>query len=296
MSAPKTRAPAEHPLSGSEIGLPLVKSVGSIRSRSAQRIAWHGHDGVELIFLIEGATSYEFQGAGTLDLAGGQFLLVPSHARHRGRHDIRSPSVLCGILFQPDRRRAHETSPFTAVELVRLNDQLRAQPPSVRTMSRELRGIVARLAELVRIFRQQRSRGNTRSNVKPQLRAVICLAIMEAARLLAERERAGATQMVAAAQAFLRSRHGDTVQMNELAAHLGLGRARMFEIFKSETGLSPNDFLQRHRIEEAKTLLADSRRSITDIAMETGFGSSQYFSRVFRKYCGVTPGDFRRRK
>ncbi len=292
MPVQESRVPAEEPLSGSEIGLPLVKAVGSIRSRSAQRIAWHEHDGFELIFLLEGATSYEFQDADALDLCGGQFLFVPNHARHRGRHDIRSPSVLCGILFQPERRRAHENSPFAPPELARLCAQLRPQPPGVRTMNRELRGIIARLAELVLIFRQ----GRARSDVKPQLRAVICLAIMEAARLLGTRERAGATQMVAAAQAFLRSRHGDAVQMNELAAHLGLGRARMFEIFKSETGLSPNDFLQRHRIEQAKALLTDSRRSITDIAMETGFGSSQYFSRVFRKYCGLTPGDFRRRK
>jgi len=47
------------------------------------------------------------------------------------------------------------------------------------------------------------------------------------------------------------------------------------------------------RIAKAKELLWNSSKSITDIAMQTGFSSSQYFSRVFRKYAGMTPADYR---
>ena len=272
-------------LSGTDIGLPLVTAVGSIRSRSAQRIAWHSHGGFELIFLLEGATAYEFQGSGVLELSGGQFILVPANARHRGRQDVRMPSVLCGILLQPGRRNAEENSPFTASDLARMSRLFCKWPAAVRTMNRELRSLIMRLAEAVRAFRQRPSSPVS----KPQLRSMICLAIMEATQLLTSRERAGATELVAAARVFLREHHGDSICMNDLASHLGLSRARMFEIFKNETGLSPNDYLQRHRIEQAKALITESRKSITEIAMACGFGSSQYFSRVFRKYCGATP-------
>ena len=291
MAAVKKRTSSDQRLSGGDIGLPLVMDVGSIRSRSARRIAWHSHEGFELIFLLEGATAYEFQDSGLLDLSGGQFLLVPSRARHRGKQDIRMPSVLCGILFQPDRRRAHENSPFTATELARMSRRLQSWPASVRTMSRELRNLVMRLAETVRAFRQ----GHCPPDAKPRLRSMICLAILEAMQLLASRERVGATQLVAAARDFLRKHHGDSIGMNDLASHLGLSRARMFEVFKNETGLTPNDYLQRHRIEQAMDLIARSRKSITEIAMECGFGSSQYFSRVFRKYCGTTPRAHRKK-
>jgi AraC-like DNA-binding protein len=64
-------------------------------------------------------------------------------------------------------------------------------------------------------------------------------------------------------------------------------------VFKAATGLSPNDFLQRHRIEVAREQLANPRRTITNIAMSTGFNSSQYFSNVFQKYCGMTPSEYR---
>ena len=279
-------------LSGTGIGLPLVKAVGSIRSRSAQRIAWHSHEGFELIFLLEGATAYEFQGSGVLELSGGQFILVPANARHRGRQDVRMPSVLCGILFQPGRRNAEENSPFTASELARMSRLFCKWPAAVRTMNRELRSLIMRLAEAVRAFRQCPSSPVS----KPQLRSMICMAIIGATQLLTSRERAGATELVAAARVFLREPHGDSIRMNDLASHLGLSRARMFEVFKNETGLSPNDYLQRHRIEQAKALIAKSRKSITEIAMTCGFGSSQYFSRVFRKYCGATPRAHRQEK
>lgn len=284
------RASPDQRLSGRDIGLPLVMDVGSIRSRSARRIAWHAHTGFELIFLLEGATAYEFQDSGVLDLSGGQFLLVPARARHRGKHDIRMPSVLCGILFQPHHRHAHQNSPFTTADLARMSRMLGSREACVRTMNRELRNLVMRLAESVRAFRECRRP----AELKPRLRSMICLAMLEAMQLLDSRERVGATQLVAAAKDFLRKHHGDSVGMNALASHLGLSRARMFEIFKNETGLTPNDYLQRHRIEQAIGLIGDSRKSITEIAMTCGFGSSQYFSRVFRKYCGTTPREHRK--
>lgn len=274
---------------GSDFALPLVTAVGSIRSRSAQRIAWHAHEGFELIFLLEGGTAYQFQEHGLLSLSGGQFLLVPAGAMHRGKQDIRMPSVLCGIVFQPLRTAGVKNSTFTTGDLRRLSREFAASPPTVRSMSRDLRAHVARLADLVRIYKN----GDSGAELKSFLRATICLIIAEAARLLKTRQRADATAMAAAAETYLRTHHADPVQMPELARHLGLSRARMHEVFKTATGLAPNDFLQRHRIECACDMLVNPKHTITDIAMATGFSSSQYFSKVFLKYCGMTPSEYR---
>ena len=275
-------------ISGSEIALPLVNVVGSIRTRSAQRIAWHSHEGVELIFLIDGGTAYQFQEHGMVSLSAGQFLLVPAGALHRGKQDFRLPSTLCGFVFQPLRKAAVTNSIFTKADLQRLAKEMDAVP-LVRSMNRELRAMVTRLAALVKAYKT----GDTSAETKAVLRATICLITVEAARLLKTRQKGEATQVAAAAEAFLREHHADPVQMPDLAAHLGLSRARMHEVFKAATGLSPNDFLQRHRIELARDKLSHTNLSITDVAMVTGFSSSQYFSKVFHKYCGMTPSEYR---
>lgn len=80
-----------------------------------------------------------------------------------------------------------------------------------------------------------------------------------------------------------------------LATHTSTSRARLFANFKRETGMSPNDWLQRRRIEAATDLLRTTNRKLEDIAAACGFTSAPYFCHVFRKYTGTTPGKHRRR-
>lgn len=76
--------------------------------------------------------------------------------------------------------------------------------------------------------------------------------------------------------------------------HLGYSRARVFKLFRTGTGMTPNDYLLRCRIRKASELLTYPEMSITDIAYETGFSSSQNFSKVFKKYTGQAPSRHRR--
>jgi two-component system response regulator YesN len=81
--------------------------------------------------------------------------------------------------------------------------------------------------------------------------------------------------------------------MNEVAQKAGCSRAHLFLVFKRETGMSPNDWLQRHRVKAASQLLRTTDRKLEDIAATVGFSSAQYFCQVFRKYTGKTPGEHR---
>ena len=83
------------------------------------------------------------------------------------------------------------------------------------------------------------------------------------------------------------------MRIPDLVRHLGFSRARVFQLFKSELGLTPNDCLQRIRIEKATEMHKDPSRSITEVALATGFNSSQYFSTAFRRYTGGSPTDRR---
>jgi AraC-like DNA-binding protein len=52
--------------------------------------------------------------------------------------------------------------------------------------------------------------------------------------------------------------------------------------------------LQRYRVNQAKSLLKDSQKTIMEIALEVGFSDSGYFSRVFHRETGMSPEQFRR--
>jgi AraC-like DNA-binding protein/quercetin dioxygenase-like cupin family protein len=62
--------------------------------------------------------------------------------------------------------------------------------------------------------------------------------------------------------------------------------------FRQDVGLSPADYMLRHKIEIAKRRLSEPKASVTEIAHTLGFSSSQYFATVFRRLTSLTPSEF----
>jgi AraC-like DNA-binding protein len=82
--------------------------------------------------------------------------------------------------------------------------------------------------------------------------------------------------------------------VEEMAAIAGMGITLFTERVKTYTGFSPITYLINIRVSEAIKLLKKNTGSITDIALDIGFYSSQHFSTTFKKLTGYTPGEFRK--
>ncbi|MEI8039397.1 MAG: AraC family transcriptional regulator [Verrucomicrobiota bacterium] len=85
------------------------------------------------------------------------------------------------------------------------------------------------------------------------------------------------------------------LRIDAIAAEVGGGAASLRARFRLETGLSMHDFLLQHRIKEAKLRLETPATGVTQIAYDLGFSSSQYFATTFRRFVGMTPGEYRRK-
>jgi AraC-like DNA-binding protein len=72
-----------------------------------------------------------------------------------------------------------------------------------------------------------------------------------------------------------------------------LSTSHFHAAFLQQTGFTPSDFRQRHRIQRAKQLLQNTSLSISTIAFDLGFSTSQYFATVFRKITGISPREYR---
>ena len=79
----------------------------------------------------------------------------------------------------------------------------------------------------------------------------------------------------------------------EAAEILGMSMPYLSRVFKRETGEGFQETLTRLRLDEATRLLKTTDRRIRDIASAVGFENERYFSQVFRKHMGCTPGTFR---
>lgn len=82
--------------------------------------------------------------------------------------------------------------------------------------------------------------------------------------------------------------------LDEMAKQCGVKRSQFANITKRLTGYAPAQYLHRVRFDKSCELLRNTERSVTDIAFECGYASSQYFSEAFRKQARITPSEYRR--
>jgi AraC-like DNA-binding protein len=83
----------------------------------------------------------------------------------------------------------------------------------------------------------------------------------------------------------------DPVHVPRLAEVARLSESRFKTRFKRELGVPPAEFWLRQKIEKATLLLKS--KSVTEVAHELGFSSSQYFATVFKRYTLCSPSRFR---
>ncbi|WP_321933851.1 MULTISPECIES: AraC family transcriptional regulator [unclassified Paraburkholderia] len=92
---------------------------------------------------------------------------------------------------------------------------------------------------------------------------------------------------------WLRAHLAQPLRIADLAAHCGFGMRRFHQLFIEAFGETPHRYLQRLRLDTALTLLADPRASLTDIALEVGFGDQSAFTHAFTRRFGLAPGQWR---
>jgi transcriptional regulator GlxA family with amidase domain len=87
---------------------------------------------------------------------------------------------------------------------------------------------------------------------------------------------------------------GEPLTLERLAAHARMSVRTFTRHFRDETGLSPAQWLQRHRTDRARELLESSDLSVARIARDTGFGSAAALRQRFQQALGVSPLSYRR--
>lgn len=81
--------------------------------------------------------------------------------------------------------------------------------------------------------------------------------------------------------------------VGQMASQLAVNERTLQRKTRALTGLSPLHFLNHHRLEKAKELLADRSKTIQEVAFDTGFASATTFSRLFKKAFGSPPSQWR---
>lgn len=93
---------------------------------------------------------------------------------------------------------------------------------------------------------------------------------------------------------YIEGHYTTPISLDDLAKEAGMNPKYFCRFFRSITHQTPLDYVNNYRVEQAAQKLLTTDLSVTDISLECGFNDSSYFVKVFRKYRGLTPNQYRK--
>lgn len=100
-------------------------------------------------------------------------------------------------------------------------------------------------------------------------------------------------RIVRKAMAYIHDHYKEQIGLTDICNYVHITKRHLTRCFREEIGITPIVYLNRYRIDLAKTLLKKVRKSVTGTAFEVGFLSASYFSRVFLKETGISPYQYK---
>lgn len=93
--------------------------------------------------------------------------------------------------------------------------------------------------------------------------------------------------------AYIHQNYAEHIGLEEICTAGQIGKTKGTKVFQEYLNMTPVEYLINYRLEIASKLLVDTKDSVINIALATGFSDSSYFARVFRKRVGVAPLKYR---
>ncbi|MBA2479276.1 MAG: AraC family transcriptional regulator [Planctomycetes bacterium] len=257
----------------------------------------HRHDTFEVCLIVAGRAHWT-NPDGTFSLGAGDLYITSPGEVHDGRADARDPQHNYAIGFDLGSLVAGIGDPALGAAEASAVDALaprrRVIPGGGRT-ARIFAAIRQELEELPAVSDPQRRMSIVMLQALLVELAVMVTRLAIAARVGDDAHLAAPTRRdFALVDQRLHASLGAPPSLAEMASWMGLSPGHFAVAFKRAFGRTPLEHLTRLRIEAAaERLRSDRRTSVTGVALDFGFCSSQYFSEVFKRVTGRTPSGWR---
>lgn len=103
-----------------------------------------------------------------------------------------------------------------------------------------------------------------------------------------------ASSAIRKAKRYVEEHYTEKISARALAEDLNISAEHFCRTFKQATGVRFTEFVTRIRVAKARERLANSNQPVSQIAFDCGFQSLAQFNRMFKRFAGQTPTEFRR--
>lgn len=268
---------------------PLQYYLDDTRDFYNGQVDWHWHNEFEIVAVSEGAVLCHV-GQESFTLYAGEAVFINSKVLHQ--FTAEDYGVMPNIVFSPE---------FIAPEQTAIYERFIAP---VEGSTAEY--IIFRntcewqsrvLGLLVALFHDMSSGGFNELRVR-NLLSEAWLVMMEQAGHVFEangcrNDRNSSGNSVKRMIQYIRAHYMEEIGLKEIAASVNISKNTAMRYFGANIGVSPVDYLIRHRIGVSCKLLRETSDKISHIAACVGYENTSYFCRLFRKHVGMSPKKYR---
>lgn len=108
-----------------------------------------------------------------------------------------------------------------------------------------------------------------------------------------EKEDGSDNRAVRIVKQYIAQNYMKKIQLQDLAALVYLNPVYLSVCFKNEVGTNVVDYINEYRVERAKELLRNTQENVYAVAEAVGFSEPRYFTKIFKRYVGMTPNEYR---
>jgi YesN/AraC family two-component response regulator len=100
------------------------------------------------------------------------------------------------------------------------------------------------------------------------------------------------SEIVETAKRYIERNYTKEISLEEIASQVSVSSFYLSRIYSKREGMTYKDYLIKLRMEKAKQLLKEGKKSIKEISIDVGYADQNYFSRAFKKYYNKSPKEF----
>ncbi|MEI6351147.1 MAG: AraC family transcriptional regulator [Verrucomicrobiota bacterium] len=260
----------------------------------------HCNEGIEIVLIETGHNAFVVNGVGHRLRAGNFTVTRPWELHAMGDPNL-GPGRLHWLILDVGVNRPNQKWEWprwvalTSKDLRELASKLCGNKQSVWTTTPEITHAFQSLAECVRTGGAARHASRIIAQIN-----LLLVALLDALRRQGSTEGATPVSMPRIVELFFEELIANPIHLAEpwtlrsMAKRCGMGSTALVKYCRMATNTSPLDHLNRCRLDHAALLLRRAPlKSVTEIAFECGYSSSQYFATQFRRRYGRSPRDYR---
>lgn len=251
----------------------------------------HGHDDFyELVTVLDGSAEHVVDGESSIIRKGDVFVIGNGIS-----HGFEAPDGLriCNIMYRPEMlfpgdSDIRQLPGFHALFL------LEPYLSSTQHFQSRLRLTPSDMARVMPLINAAEAEYTTNS---PGRKTMVLSLVRQLAVLLSRLydcpTKPREISEIADAAAFMETSFADSIAISDVIEKSHYSQRHFIRLFSAAYGMTPQRYLLDVRIRHASAMLKESVLPVTEVALRCGFDDSNYFSRVFRKYTGRSPSEYR---